>query len=989
MSSNTVAQFAVELKMPADVLLEQLRSAGVEIKSVDDDVTDAAKAKLLESLRRSHGGSDGQKITLTRRQTSEIRQADSSGRSRTISVEVRKKRVFVKRDPAELLAEAAKAAEPAAALPDSAEQPPVQQPESQAVAPAATQAVEAPAAAEASKQPAADQAPQQEATPAKAEPVADEVKAEAAVPAPAAEAPAEAPVAEQPKASAAQEPAVEPAPEAAKPAAQPESDTVAATAEPVAEKAAPEAAAAPAAPEAAAPPKAAAPKSGKYKAAAPAAAPAADPDRDRARKAAEAEAAALREMLNRPRKVLKAPEPEAAGLSGTLHKPAGKSAAKKDAKAGATTEVKKKGEVTSWVDDGTRKKPASKADAPPSSPSRDGWRAGKGGKSGGKGGRNNRHAQPERKEQQVAEFIAREVHVPETITVGDLAHKMSVKAAEVIKQLMKLGQMVTINQVLDQETAMILVEELGHIAIAAKLDDPEAFLDSTEGEASEAEALPRAPVVTVMGHVDHGKTSLLDYIRRAKVASGEAGGITQHIGAYSVKTERGVVTFLDTPGHEAFTAMRARGAQATDIVILVVASDDGVMPQTREAIHHAKAAGVPLVVAINKIDKPDANPERVKQELVAEQVVPEEYGGDVPFVPVSAKTGQGIDTLLENVLLQAEMLELKAPVEAPAKGIVIEARLDKGRGPVATILVQSGTLSRGDAVLAGASYGRVRAMLNENGKPIHTAGPSTPVEIQGLTEVPAAGDEVIAMADERKAREIALFRQGKFRDVKLARQQAAKLESMFENVGEGAQTLALIVKTDVQGSQEALVQSLVKLSTDEVRVQVVHAAVGGISESDVNLAIASHAVIIGFNVRAEQSAKKLAEHNGIDLRYYNIIYDAIDDVRNAMSGMLAPEKREEVIGMVEIREIFTVSRVGNIAGCMVTDGVVRRDSQVRLLRNHVVHWTGYLESLRRFKDDVKEVKSGFDCGITLKGNNDIQVGDQLEIFEIKEIARTL
>ena len=572
--------------------------------------------------------------------------------------------------------------------------------------------------------------------------------------------------------------------------------------------------------------------------------------------------------------------------------------------------------------------------------------------------------------------------------MADLAHKMSVKAAEVIKHLMKLGQMVTINQVLDQETAMIVVEELGHVAIAAKLDDPEAFLDES-ATVSESEQLPRAPVVTVMGHVDHGKTSLLDYIRRAKVAAGEAGGITQHIGAYHVETERGMVTFLDTPGHEAFTAMRARGAKATDIVILVCAADDGVMPQTREAIHHAKAAGVPMVVAMTKIDKPSANPDRVKQELVAEEVVPEEYGGDVPFVAVSAKTGEGIDDLLENVLLQAEVLELKAPVDASAKGLVIEARLDKGRGPVATILVQSGTLHRGDVVLAGASFGRVRAMLDENGKPIQEAGPSIPVEIQGLTEVPAAGDELMVLSDERKAREIALFRQGKFRDVKLARQQAAKLESMFDNLGEGTQTLALIVKTDVQGSQEALVQSLTKLSTDEVRVQVVHAAVGGISESDINLAIASNAVVIGFNVRAEASAKKLAESNGIDVRYYNIIYDAVDEVKAAMSGMLAPEKKEEVIGLVEIREVYSISRIGNIAGCMVLDGLVKRDSQVRLLRNNVVQWTGHLESLRRFKDDVKEVKSGFDCGLTLRGNNDIQVGDQLEVFEIKEIARTL
>jgi len=610
-----------------------------------------------------------------------------------------------------------------------------------------------------------------------------------------------------------------------------------------------------------------------------------------------------------------------------------------------------------------------------------------GGKAGkGRGGKNRN--QPERREPQPVEFIAREVHVPETISVADLAHKMSVKASEVIKHLMKLGQMVTINQVLDQETAMIVVEELGHVAIAAKLDDPEAFLDA-DHSAHDVAQLPRAPVITVMGHVDHGKTSLLDYIRRTKVASDEAGGITQHIGAYHVKTDRGMVTFLDTPGHEAFTAMRARGSKITDVVILVVASDDGVMPQTREAIHHARAANVPLVVAITKADKPEANLDRVMQELVVEEVVPEAYGGDVPFVPVSAKTGQGIDDLLENVLLQAEMLELKAPVDVPAKGIVIEARLDKGRGPVATILVQSGTLSRGDVVLAGATFGRVRAMLNESGKPIPTAGPSLPVEIQGLADVPQAGDDIMVIVDERRAREIALFRQGKFRDVKLARQQAAKLESMFENVGEGAQTLALIVKTDVQGSQEALVSALQRLSTDEVRVQVVHAAVGGISESDINLAIASNAVIIGFNVRADQSAKRLAETSGVDVRYYNIIYDAVDEVKNALSGMLMPEKREEVIGMVEIREVYHVSRIGNIAGCMVTDGIIRRDAQVRLLRGNVVQWTGMLDSLRRFKDDVREVRAGFDCGLTLRGMNDIAVGDQIEVFEIKEVARSL
>ncbi|RSE76380.1 translation initiation factor IF-2 [Achromobacter denitrificans] len=1014
MSSNTVAQFATELKMPANVLLDQLRSAGVDLKSVDDAVTDSDKAKLLESLRRAHGATEGKKITLTRRQTSEIRQADATGRSRTIQVEVRKKRVFVKRDPSEIALEQAASAraEEEASVEEAQQVSAPAAPEVPAtVEPREAAPVQAEAAAPAkAEEPAAVEAPAPEEAPAPVEPVAAEV------PAPVEAKPAEVQVQPEPEPTPAPAPA-EPVAQEAKPEVKTE------TTEPKAEEAKPEPvvlanksepsssqAAAPvaqaqpaaksepvktAAPQPAAPAAKVGNRADNRRAAPPLAASATSTGRDEARRAAEAEAAALREMLNRPRKVLRAPEPEApaaaAPISGTLHKPAGKPGAapgaKKDAKPAAPGNKKtiKTAEVAStWSDDASRKKPADKPAAPAS---RDGWRAGgKGGKGGGRGGRNQQNDR--RHEPAPQEFIAREVHVPETISVADLAHKMSVKAAEVIKQLMKLGQMVTINQVLDQETAMIVVEELGHVAIAAKLDDPEAFLDESAAT-TEAEMLPRAPVVTVMGHVDHGKTSLLDYIRRAKVAAGEAGGITQHIGAYHVQTERGMVTFLDTPGHEAFTAMRARGAKATDIVILVCAADDGVMPQTREAIHHAKAAGVPMVVAMTKIDKPTANPDRVKQELVAEEVVPEEYGGDVPFVAVSAKTGAGIDDLLENVLLQAEVLELKAPVDAPAKGLVIEARLDKGRGPVATILVQSGTLHRGDVVLAGASFGRVRAMLDENGKPIQEAGPSIPVEIQGLTEVPAAGDELMVLSDERKAREIALFRQGKFRDVKLARQQAAKLESMFDNLGEGTQTLALIVKTDVQGSQEALVQSLTKLSTDEVRVQVVHAAVGGISESDINLAIASNAVVIGFNVRAEASAKKLAETNGIDVRYYNIIYDAVDEVKAAMSGMLAPEKKEEVIGLVEIREVYSISRIGNIAGCMVLDGIVRRDSQVRLLRNNVVQWTGHLESLRRFKDDVKEVKSGFDCGLTLRGNNDIQVGDQLEVFEIKEIARTL
>ncbi|GAA0521069.1 translation initiation factor IF-2 [Pigmentiphaga sp. GD03639] len=972
MSSNTVAQFATELKLPANVLLEQLRAAGVSIKSVDDTVTESDKAQLLESLRRAHGASeDRKKITVTRKQTSEIKQADATGKARTIQVEVRKKRVFIKRDAG-----------------DGAELETSQaRPEDEARASQAEAEAQEAARLEREQQEAQarERAEAEERERREAEARLREVEEQARLAAERAAKEAEEAAAEAEKAKRA---AAEAAAAQSTHPAVPEGG--AAVSDVVANQAASSAEAARVKAEEARK------KAEEMRKADAKAAEA----RDKARRAAEAEAAALREMLSRPRnKVLHAPQPApapaaapTAPIAGTLHKPAAKAAAGQDNKAAAAPAAKKDdnkaapgkkvlkaGAVAStWSDDASRKKGLKTRGDATAGASRDGWRG------GGRGGRN-RHQ--DQKAQQVVENIVREVHVPETISVADLAHKMAVKAAEVIKVLMKMGQMVTINQVLDQETAMIVVEELGHTAIAAKLDDPEAFLD--QAPATDAVEMPRAPVVTVMGHVDHGKTSLLDYIRRAKVASGEAGGITQHIGAYHVETERGVVTFLDTPGHEAFTAMRARGAQATDIVILVVAADDGVMPQTKEAIHHAKAAGVPIVVAINKIDKPESNPDRVKQELVAEEVVPEEYGGDSPFVPVSAKTGAGIDELLEQVLLQAEVLELKAPVDAPAKGLVIEAKLDKGRGPVATILVQSGTLKRGDAVLAGASFGRVRAMLDEVGKPIAEAGPSIPVEIQGLTEVPAAGDELMVLSDERKAREIALFRQGKFRDVKLARQQAAKLESLFDNMGEGVQTLALIVKTDVQGSQEALVQALTKLSTDEVRVQVVHAAVGGVSESDINLAIASKAVVIGFNVRADASAKKLAENNGIDVRYYNIIYDAVDDVKSAMSGMLAPEKREEVIGLVEIREVYNVSRIGNIAGCMVLDGVVRRNSQVRLLRNNVVQWTGEVDSLRRFKDDVREVKSGFDCGITLRNNNDIAIGDQLEVFEVKEVARTL
>ncbi len=585
------------------------------------------------------------------------------------------------------------------------------------------------------------------------------------------------------------------------------------------------------------------------------------------------------------------------------------------------------------------------------------------------------------------ERVVRDVYLPEAISVAELAQQMSIKAVEAIKVLMQLGMMVTINQVLDRETATIVVEELGHVAHEARSHDPEAALKTGEHEGA---LEPRPPVVTVMGHVDHGKTSLLDYIRKTKVASGEAGGITQHIGAYHVEMPKGMLTFLDTPGHEAFTAMRARGAKVTDIVILVVAADDGVMPQTVEAIHHAREAGVPIVVAVNKIDKPQADMDRVKQELVTHEVVPEEWGGSDIFVPVSAKTGKGIEDLLDAVLLQAELLELKAVHKTMAAGIVIEARLDKGRGPVATILVQEGTLRKGDVILAGRESGRVRAMTDEMGHSLKEAGPSIPVEVQGLSGVPNAGDEVSGVENERKAREIALFRQGKYKDVKLQRQQASKLSNMFQQMQDGdVKTLTLIVKADVQGSVEALTDALEKLSTEEVRVRVVHGMVGGISESDVNLAVASNAVIIGFNVRADTGARRLIDSEGVDIHYYNVIYDAVNEVKAAMAGMLKPQFREDVVGNAEIREVFKTSKAGTIAGCQVTDGTIKRGRLARLLRDNVVIYDGEIESLRRFRDDVSEVKAGMECGMTLKNYTDIHVGDQIEVYERVEVARTL
>ena len=853
MAQTSVSQFAGELKVPPQVLLEQLRAAGVNKQLAEDILSEQDKTRLLDYLRKAHGTVEPKtKITLTRKKTSEIiKKSDASGKARTIQVEVKKKRVFVKRD-----------------------------------------------------------AP---------EPVAAPVASEAGTPAQASSAVHEA---EQRQEEDRRHAELE-----ARQAAE------------VAEK----------------------------------------QERERhlseLRDAEQKKALEERQAKAPVQGQVPAPSP---GGDTTLHKP-------KVAEGAGEKKAKKK-EVTVWKDESAAKRRTIKTRGDVQGAS--GWHTPKGSRHRPSGGT---AVGVDTQHQFLAptEPVTREVHVPETITVADLAHKMSVKAAEVIKVLMKLGQMVTINQVLDQESAMIVVEEKGHKAIAAKLDDPEAYLERAP-EHVEAQLEHRAPVVTVMGHVDHGKTSLLDTIRRTKVAAGEAGGITQHIGAYHVQTPRGMVTFLDTPGHEAFTAMRARGAQATDLVILVVAADDGVMPQTIEAVRHAKAANVPIVVALNKIDKPEANPDRVKQELVAQGVIPEEYGGDSPFLPVSAKTGQGIDELLEQVLLQAEILELRAPVHAPARGIVIEARLDKGRGPVATVLVQSGTLRRGDVLLAGSAYGRVRAMTDEAGKNVPEAGPSIPVEIQGLSDVPAAGEEAAVLADERKAREIALFRQGKFRDVKLAKKQAAKLENMFENMGAGeVKVLSLLIKADVQGSQEALVHALSKLSTEEVKVNVVHGAVGGITESDVNLALASKAVIVGFNTRADAMARKLAENSGVDIRYYNIIYEAVDEVKAALSGLLSPEKKEAVLGLVEIRQIYKISAVGTVAGCMVLEGVVKRGSRVRLLRDNVVIHDGELDTLKRFKDDVREVKAGFECGLSLKNYNDIKERDQFEIYEVQEVARTL
>ncbi|WP_026296423.1 translation initiation factor IF-2 [Thioalkalivibrio sp. ALgr1] len=914
MAQMTVQQFAESVGKPVDRLMEQLKEAGVEVDGPEAAITDAEKRKLLDHLRQSHGESEGGRVTLKRRaQAQTLKVSSGPGRSKTVNVEVRKKRT-IKRKPAE---------------------EPVEAPTE---APVEVEAVPTP-------EPTAEPTPTPKevpAEPAAEEPKPEEVEVEEPA-APEVEAAAEEPVeaeaseeAEAPEPEAEPEPEPEPEPTPAKPK-RPLSRTEQLALQVEAE-------------------------------------------RDAQRKALEArkqEEVERGERQKRRQKELEAQEAkrekeeqarlerEAAQRQATAEAEAGKTAAgagkgrktrKDDRKelhvAGDRRGRRKKGEGRKAQSAAAQAVASKHGFAKPTAP------------------------------------VVREVEVPETITVSELAQAMAIKAPQLIKALMGMGVMATINQSIDQDTAMLVVEEMGHTPVAAKETSVEDEIDTGLEQTAEAKARP--PVVTVMGHVDHGKTSLLDYIRKEKVASGEAGGITQHIGAYHVDNGHDGVTFLDTPGHAAFTAMRARGAQSTDIVILVVAADDGVMPQTLEAIQHAKAAGVPIVVAVNKIDKPEAEPERVMNDLAQHEVIPEAWGGDTQFINVSAHTGEGIDQLLEALGLQAEVMELKAPAEGPARGVVIESRLDKGRGPVATILVQSGKLKHGDILLSGKEYGRVRAMFDDTGKSVKEIGPSMPVEVLGLSGVPEAGDEVLVVADDKTAREVAEHRDAKQRERKLAAQQAAKLENIFNQMQEGEiATVNILIKADVQGSAEALRESLIKLSTDEVRVKVVSAGVGGISESDLNLAMASEAIVIAFNVRADAGAKRLAAENEIDVRYYSVIYEAIDDVKQALSGLLSAEIREEVVGLAEVRDVFKASGFGQVAGCLVVEGAVKRGNPIRVLRDNVVIYEGELESLRRFKDDVNEVKAGTECGIAVKNYNDVKAGDQIEVFQRVEVARSL
>jgi translation initiation factor IF-2 len=884
MTQMTVEQFAHDLGMLPNLLLEQLQAAGVVKRSATDFVTEQDKARLLDYLRKSHGR-DGSKakITLTRRQTKEIKQSDSAGRPRTIEVKVRKKRVLAtKRD--NIVEAVDKKVMPESA---SSEKP-----------------AEAPNVV-ASVIDAEQKALRAEEARKRAELVARQT--------------AEFKEKEKRKQQATTQ--VEAKEEASQVIQEPSASEVAITT-----------------PESAT------------------------------------------ETSSKPTEETTTPITETSKKDTTTEAQASQKSSTKPEEKKKKKQIKQQ---EAWKDEPVKRRESKiRGD----SSTRQEWRI----RSKDRRGKSKRSdgLQPQHAFSAPTEPVVHEVLIPETISVAALAQKMAVKAAEVIKVLMKMGSMVTINQMLDQETAMVVVEEMGHIAKIAEPDNPEAFLEEVASSTEAVKMEPRAPIVTVMGHVDHGKTSLLDYIRTTRVAGGEAGGITQHIGAYHVKTSRGMITFLDTPGHEAFTAMRARGAKITDVVILVVAADDGVMPQTIEAVNHARAANIPVIVAVNKMDKPEANFERIKQELVNHGVVPEDWGGDAMFIGVSAKTGQGIDDLLEAILLQAEVLELEAALDAPAKGVVIESRLDKGRGPVATVLVQSGTLRHGDIVLTGAVFGKIKAMSDERGKPVKEASTSIPVEIQGLSEVAEAGEVFIALDNERKAREIALFRQGKFRDVRLNKLHVAKMEDVFGHQKD-VSTLNLIIKADVQGSCEALIYALKQLETDEVKINIVHSGVGAIIESDINLAIASEAVVIGFNCRADLGARKLIASTGIDVRYYNIIYEAVDEVKQALSGMMTPDRKEKILGLVDVREIYRISKIGVVAGCYVLEGLVKRDALVRLLRDGVVIHEGSLDSLKRFKDDIKEVKSGFECGLSLKNFNDIKQGDQIEVYEIVETARAL
>ena len=938
MSTVTVKQLSEIVGTPVERLLEQLKDAGIEVSGPDQEVNDAEKMKLLEYLRRSHGHGDGgesrQRVTLRRRSTSELKVGGAQGRSKTVSVEVRKKRVYERRANQEAAgaaeAEAAEAAEVAAAeeaikaeaevqvsAPDTQETAVVEAPEAEVAESEPDTQVESEAPVEAEAEP---ETPAEVEEPVEAESV--EAEPEAAPEEP--EAPSEA--------------------EKAKSA---EIDALTNKSATLAKKL--------------------------------------EEDRRRleeARRKADEE----RKETERQRKVQEekrkqeAERREAEQARRQAEEAAKQQRSQEEASRGRGKPAKGRGKGREG-----EARTGGRAELHVSSDKR-----GRRGKAG-KGGRGRANAEVSSKHgfEKPTAPVVREVEIPETITVSDLAQRMAIKAPAVIKTLMGMGVMATINQNIDQDTATLVVEEMGHVAKPVSESDVEQGLD-LELTQEQREEVTRPPVVTIMGHVDHGKTSLLDYIRRAKVAAGEAGGITQHIGAYHVETPRGGLTFLDTPGHAAFTAMRARGASATDVVVLVVAADDGVMPQTVEAVQHARAAGVPLVVAVNKIDKPDSDPDRVKNELSQHEVIPEDWGGDTQFINVSAKSGEGVDDLLDGILLQAEVLELKAPDDGPASGVVVESSLDKGRGPVATVLVQKGRLRRGDMLLTGQEFGRVRAMFDENGQEVQEAGPSIPVVVLGLSGTPNAGDDVLVVADERKAREVADFRRGKFRESKLASQQAAKLENLFTQMQEGeVKTVNLLVKADVQGSAEALRDSLQKLSTDEVQVKIVSSGVGGIAESDVNLALASEAIIIGFNVRADAAARRLSAEKEVDLRYYSVIYEVIDDVKQALSGLLSPELREQIIGLAEVRDVFRSSRLGAVAGCLVVEGVVRRGNPIRVLRDNVVVFEGGLESLRRFKDDVNEVRVGTECGIAVKNYNDVRPGDQIEVYEKVEVARTL